>query len=550
MHPRWCVGSIVLFSISAVTGSLGALSGFLWGKVVQDLTVSPHLDRTGVWLMLGLVGSLLIGPLLISVAAVLYPQWWIAVLLRSRMQVLVGQTAQHRLPRRPAGEIVGRALDSDRFASYADNWVDVFTGVLVIAVTSVLGGTIAAGGVLLAVMVGAMLASLVGRGVSGRSAAAASTSRANFGRALVSALDCVRTIKLAAAMPAIHEHLRQVDGGRVEAAVREHRVAAVLSAIPNLMVQGGVVAAWAIYLRGGWDLATALLVSSAVSGFGWFGETAGKVITRAPGARAWQLATSQFAGGADLMALPAGVDLVAGIAPAPTVAPRTRLDRLRLHDLSAIHDDGTIGVEGVDLTVQRGELVLLVGQVGSGKSSLLSALAGLIGHTGGLSWNDVDIEDPQTFLRPGQVAHVSQVPRVLSGTFADNIRLDHDRSTDRAIADARLAVDIADAGGADSLVGHRGVRLSGGQVQRLALARALAADAELLLADDVSSALDAATELELWQALRSRGTTVLGSTSKAAALDLADRVVVLVDGQVAAEGPWRHLADDWGHLAA
>jgi ABC-type multidrug transport system fused ATPase/permease subunit len=86
-------------------------------------------------------------------------------------------------------------------------------------------------------------------------------------------------------------------------------------------------------------------------------------------------------------------------------------------------------------------------------------------------------------------------------------------------------------------------------VQRLALARALACDAELLLADDVSSALDAATELELWAALRERRTTVIGATSKRAALACADRVVVLVDGRVAATGPWRELARDWEHLA-
>ena len=96
---------------------------------------------------------------------------------------------------------------------------------------------------------------------------------------------------------------------------------------------------------------------------------------------------------------------------------------------------------------------------------------------------------------------------------------------------------------------HRGVRLSGGQVQRLALARALAAEADVLLADDVSSALDAATEVELWQALRARGAAVVGATSKAAALTQADRVVVLDAGRVVDHGPWRELADRWGHLA-
>jgi ABC-type multidrug transport system fused ATPase/permease subunit len=193
--------------------------------------------------------------------------------------------------------------------------------------------------------------------------------------------------------------------------------------------------------------------------------------------------------------------------------------------------------------------VLLLGPVGSGKSSLLAALAGLVDHTGAIRWNGTPVEDPQVFLRPGQVAYVAQVPRVLSGTFGDNIRLDHPHRTDDAVADARLTDDIADAGGLEALVGHRGVRLSGGQVQRLALARALAAGTELVLADDVSSAVDARTEVELWAALRRRGTTVIASASKRSALEQADCVVVLGEGRVVDRGPWRDLAPAWAHLA-
>jgi ABC-type transport system involved in cytochrome bd biosynthesis fused ATPase/permease subunit len=249
------------------------------------------------------------------------------------------------------------------------------------------------------------------------------------------------------------------------------------------------------------------------------------------------------------MDLPPGVDLVSGEAPDPGPVDQVPLESLELSALSAVHDDGTIGVSDVSLTISRGELVLLVGQVGSGKSSLLASLAGLIEHTGTIRWNDELVQDPQSFLRPGQVAYVAQVPRVLSGTFADNIRLGHDRPFDSPVADARLELDVKEAGGADAIVGHRGVRLSGGQVQRLALARALAADTELLLADDVSSALDAATEIELWRALRDRHTTVIGATSKRAALAQADRVVVMVDGEIAAVGPWTELAPAWSHLA-
>ncbi len=95
------------------------------------------------------------------------------------------------------------------------------------------------------------------------------------------------------------------------------------------------------------------------------------------------------------------------------------------------------------------------------------------------------------------------------------------------------------ASGLGLLIGHKGTRLSGGQLQRLALARALAPRTELLIADDVSSALDVTTELDLWRALREHGVTVVGSTSKRAALAQADQVVVLIGGTAVAQ---RHLA--------
>ena len=502
------------------------------------------------WLLTGAVlVALMAAPLLLASAIRRYPRWWVAVMLRVRSAVLVGQTRQQRLPRTPPGEVVARAMDSDRLARYADRWVDLLNGLVVVVVTGCSARSLLAAVVLLVVMAVSAGASVLGSPAAGRSAAAASTTRASFGRALVSVLESARTVKLAAATPDVRAHLRRVDGGRVDAAVREHRIQAFLAGVPVVMVQVGVVAAWAVFLLGGWDLATALLVSSAVLGFDWFGRVAGAVITEAPGVRAWARATTRLAGGGDLMALPPGVDLVTGAAPAPDDPDRVPLRELELRGLGAVHDDGTIGVHDVDLRVGAGELVLLLGQVGSGKSSLLGAVAGLVEHTGSIRWNGHDVTDPERFLRPGQVAHVAQVPRVLSGTFADNVRLDHARSLHPAVDDARLARDLEEAGGPEALVGHRGVRLSGGQVQRLALARALAAETELVLADDVSSALDAATEVELWEALRARGTTVLGSTSKRAALARADQVVVLVDGAVVESGPWVELAPRWGHLA-
>ncbi|GAB2600946.1 ATP-binding cassette domain-containing protein [Pseudactinotalea suaedae] len=546
VRPKWGLFAALLFLLSALVAAQGAVSGFLWGRTVEQVQIGGEVP---VALLATLAVLLLTQPLLLSRAVGLYPRWWIEILLRIRMSVMHGQTRQHRLPPTPPGEIVARAMDADRFARYADRWVDFINGLLIVVVTAVISGTWTAGAVLLAVMVISAAASAIGRPIAGRSATKSSAARAGFGRALVSALDSARTVKLAARTPDVRRHLAEVDSGRVRAAIFEHRVQAVLDSVPMVTLYIGVVVAWGFLLTERWDLATTLLVANAVTGFAWFGVVAGAVITEAPGTRSWQVATARFADGADLTRPTPGVDLVDGTAPAPRTPRRQRLEHLELRDLSAVHEDGTIGVYGVDLEVRRGELVLLLGQVGSGKSSLLSALAGLVEHTGGVRWNGADVGDAQEFLRPAQVAHVAQVPRVLSGTFADNVRLDHPRDLEGPIRGARLTQDVEEAGGPHSLVGHRGVRLSGGQVQRLALARALAADTELLLADDVSSALDATTEIELWEALREQGTTVVGATSKRAALSRADRVVVLVDGTVADVGPWHQLSQRWSHLA-
>lgn len=544
--PRWGLVGAVLFLLSSVTGAFGAATGYVWGTVVEQLQAGRDPVLPTAFLAL----SVLAAPVLLSWAFRLYPQWWVGLKLRVRMAIAHGQTCQHRLPRTPPGEVVGRAMDDDRYIRYADRWVDLLNGLVVVAVTAVVAGTPLAGAVLLGVLVLSGTASALGAPLAGRSAAAASRARAGFGRSLVSAVESARTVKLAAATPAVHRHLREVDGGRVQAAVREHRVQAVLDGVPVVLVQVGVVVAWWVQVLGGWDLGTTLLVTTAVSGFDWFGRVAGAVIVEAPGTQAWGREASRLAGGADLLDVPPGVDLVRGTAPAPEPAAPAGLDVLALQGFTVVHDDGTLGVQEVDLTVAHGELVLLVGQIGSGKSSLLAALAGLVDHTGSLRWDGVEVVDAEAFLRPGRVAYVAQVPRVLSGTFADNLRLDHPRPVQGALDDARLDEDVAGAGGLGALVGHRGVRLSGGQVQRLALARALAAEPALLLADDVSSALDARTELELWQALRRRGSTVLGSSSKRAALRLADRVVVLSDGRVVDVGPWSALEQRWSSLAS
>lgn len=550
VHPQW--GLVGTFAFLAVTllGAYGALTGWAWGQLVESLDAEQGGPP---WGFAALVATcLMLTPLGIALAFRVYPMWWSAATLRLRLAVLRGQTEQRRLRRTPPGEVAARALDSDRLVIYVDRWVDVFIGAAAVLATGLFNASATASLVAGGVLALSALTAAAGAPAAGRAGRVAGDERARFGKELVSTLEAVRTVKLAAAVGAVQGHLQAVDARRVEASVREQRIRSLLEGVPGVLVQVGVVTAWVLFLTGAWGLGTALAVSTAVAGFGWFGIVAGAAVVEMPIARTWLRAASELSGRADLVALPPSVDLVSGAAPAPAPAGRVPLQRLRLEGVTAVHDDGTVGVRDVSLEVTAGSLVLLVGRVGSGKSSLLSSLVGLVDHEGAIRWNDTEVGDPQLFLRPGQVAHVAQVPRVLSGTFTDNVTLGHDRgsvSLGSAIRDARLDRDVREAGGTGALVGHRGVRLSGGQVQRLALARALATEAELVVADDVSSALDARTELELWSALRERGATVVGCSAKRSALALADVVVVLEDGEVAATGPWSELSEEWGHLA-
>ena len=145
---------------------------------------------------------LIVAPLLMAEAFRLYPQWWVAVMLRVRMSR--GSSARPvstDCPSTPAGEVVARAMDADRYVRYADRWVDFVNGLVIVVVTAVAARSLLAGGVLLVVMVlrrwprPAVARSRVAPRPRLRPA------RARFGRALVSALDSARTVKLAAATP-------------------------------------------------------------------------------------------------------------------------------------------------------------------------------------------------------------------------------------------------------------------------------------------------------------------------------------------------------------
>jgi ATP-binding cassette subfamily C protein CydD len=236
-------------------------------------------------------------------------------------------------------------------------------------------------------------------------------------------------------------------------------------------------------------------------------------------------------------------------APPPAAAPQTipapPFD-LRFEDVHYAYDDGDRpALNGLTLHIPAGQTVALVGPSGAGKSTVAHLLLRFLAPTAGrITVNGRDLCDLPADQWRGQIAWVPQWPYLFDGTVADNIRLGRpDASPDAVIQAAQQAgadgFIRALPDGYDTRIGERGARLSGGQAQRLALARAFLRDAPLVILDEATANLDPETEASILAALEAlrRGRTVLVIAHRLHTLRNADQIAVLATGRVVEYGP-------------
>jgi ATP-binding cassette subfamily B protein len=242
---------------------------------------------------------------------------------------------------------------------------------------------------------------------------------------------------------------------------------------------------------------------------------------------------------------------LSGKLPRLELREKTTLDKLQrfeIRDLSYVFDSHARGIQNINLTLERGSFTVITGRIGSGKTTLLRAMLGLLEpQTGTVFWNGT----PATAhdLIPPRVAYTSQVPILFSGSLRDNILLglpNDPKKLEQAVKNAVLEQDLAGfEDGFETKIGSKGVKLSGGQVSRTAAARMFMREPELLVFDDLSSALDVNTEALLWERVfeHSSETTCLVVSHRKPALKRADKIIVLENGSITAVGRLEELLE-------
>lgn len=220
--------------------------------------------------------------------------------------------------------------------------------------------------------------------------------------------------------------------------------------------------------------------------------------------------------------------------------PAVEFDRVHF----AYRGAGADSLSNIEFSVRKGETVGIIGGTGSGKTSLVSLIPRFYDVRGGcVRVNGVDVRDyPLEELR-AKIGIVMQKAVLFKGTIRENLLWGNGNATDQELRDAVEAAQATEVvfdgkGGLDAFVEQEGRNFSGGQKQRLTIARALVRHPEILILDDSASALDFATDARLRQAIRRLpgNMTVFIVSQRASSIQYADKIIVLDDGEIAGIG--------------
>ena len=543
----------------ALVHLLPIATGWTLSKAFSALDRDRGIDTGAAYRwVLAMVACEIVRMAMIHVGVLVYHRSWVHQQTILRANMLDAQLASggpHAgVPVPSAGGAVTHFRDdTDDIVMFTDNLVDASGSVFFLVAAGFMLGTadVRAAAMLVApfglVVAGTAIAGARLKRLRAADRAAAATVTGMVGDVMSSAT----TVKVNRAEAAVLARLRAMVDRRRHTAVRDHVLDQGIMAFSQGATDIGlglvlIVAAGSL-ASGEFGVGLLALFVSYLGRLDWVPRIAGRVLASS---RQSTVAIGRMAGlvhagdPAELVrhqVLPIGTH-ERRVRP-PMVRPeRVPLERLDVVGLSAEFPGSGSGVHDVSFSIGRGEFVVITGEVGSGKTTLLRAVLGLAWNTdqaGEVRWNGTSLGDRAAFLIPPNAAFLPQVPQLLSDTLADNVGFgDTDAGAAQrlewALGLAELGADVAGfPAGTATTIGPRGLRLSGGQRQRLAAARAVYHRPELVVLDDLSSALDVETELRLWEHFAAAGMTVLAVSHRAVAFDAATRVLRLDAGRLA-----------------
>ncbi len=241
----------------------------------------------------------------------------------------------------------------------------------------------------------------------------------------------------------------------------------------------------------------------------------------------------------------------------PVPLPENASGAVRFDRVGFAYEQGRPVLEDIDLTVPSGTSLAIVGETGSGKTTLGYLVARLYDPTSGaVTIDGIDVRELSFAELSGAVGVVSQETYLLHASVADNLRFAKPDATDEELIAAARAAQIHDhiadlPDGYDTMVGERGYRFSGGEKQRLAVARAILRNPPIMVLDEATSALDTRTEREVQAAIDalSAGRTTITIAHRLSTIRDADQIVVLDSGRIVECGTHQELVERNGFYA-